>query len=45
MIQNRKFLGAPASIATERLFGTVPTNDDLPNLRRLDTNPAVQRIR
>lgn len=43
MIQNRKFLGAPVSIATERLFGTLPTVDDLPNFRRLDTNAAVQR--
>ncbi|HEY1727216.1 MAG TPA: GNAT family N-acetyltransferase [Candidatus Baltobacteraceae bacterium] len=43
MIQNRNFLGAPGSITTERLFGTQPTADDLPNFRTLDSNLAVQR--
>ena len=43
MIQNRNFLGAPASIATERLFGTPRALEDLANFRTLDSNPAVQR--
>jgi len=43
MIQKRNFLGAPASIATTRLFGTSPKPEDLPNFRTLDTNMAVQR--
>jgi RimJ/RimL family protein N-acetyltransferase len=43
MIQNRKFLGAPVEIATERLRGTKPSLEDFPHFRTLDTNPAVQR--
>jgi ribosomal-protein-alanine N-acetyltransferase len=43
MIQNRKFLGAPAELSTKRLVGTKPTLEDLPHFRTLDTNPSVQR--
>jgi RimJ/RimL family protein N-acetyltransferase len=43
MIQNRKFLGAPAELSTERLVGTKPTLEDSPHFRRLDTNPSIQR--
>lgn len=44
MIQNRKFLGAPAELSTKRLVGTKPTLDDFPHFRRLDANPSVQRM-
>lgn len=43
MIQNRNFLGASSSIATQRLFGTQPASGDLPHFRTLDSNLAVQR--
>jgi RimJ/RimL family protein N-acetyltransferase len=44
MIQNRKFLGAPAELSTKRLVGKKPTLDDFPHFRRLDANPLVQRM-